>query len=75
MSGIPVVTSNVTSIPEVGGNAVIYTDPFSVDSIKEGMKKAVKKGNFINFRKKGLEQSKIFSWDKSATKVAKLLFK
>ncbi len=74
-SGVPVVTSNVTSMPEVGGDAVIYTDPFSVKSIKEGLKKAIQKGSFENFRKLGLKQAELFSWDKSAKIIANLLFK
>ncbi|MBM77540.1 MAG: glycosyltransferase [Crocinitomicaceae bacterium] len=74
-SGVPVITSNVTSMPEVGGKAVIYTEPFSVDSIKEGLEKAVEEGSFENYRELGLKQAGLFSWDKSAQKIVNLLFK
>ncbi|MFL2578825.1 MAG: glycosyltransferase family 4 protein, partial [Parvicellaceae bacterium] len=37
MSGVPVISGNLTSLPEVGGKAVIYVDPFNLDSINKGM--------------------------------------
>jgi glycosyltransferase involved in cell wall biosynthesis len=73
MAGVPVVTSDKTSIPEVGGQAVIYTDPFSVDSIKNGLIEATSKGRFEHFKTLGLEQSKKFSWESSALEIANLL--
>ncbi len=65
-SGVPVVTSNISSMPEVGGNAAIYVDPFSVSSIKEGMIKVLDKEQFKGYCEKGIEQAKKFSWDNSA---------
>lgn len=35
--GVPVVTSSILSMPEVAGNAAILVDPYSVNSIKEGV--------------------------------------
>ena len=67
--GIPVVTSDVTSMPEVAGDAAIYVDPFSEDSIKEGLLKATSKDNFKIYREKSLVQAKRFDWNKSAEKV------
>ena len=71
LSGVPVVTSNLTSIPEVGGDSVIYVDPFNEDSITTGMEKAIK--NNQELIKKALLQAKKFSWDISALKVKDLL--
>ena len=34
---VPVITSNVTSMPEVAGDAAILTDPFSFESISNAM--------------------------------------
>ena len=68
-SGIPVVTSNLSSMPEVGGEAAIYVDPFSVSSIVEGMQKALNKEQFNIYREKGIEQAEKFSWDNSAEKI------
>lgn len=71
MSGVPVISSNLTSLPEVGGNAVIYVDPFNIESISEGMQEAI--NNYSKYRNLGLEQATIFSWDKSALEVKKTL--
>jgi len=69
-TGVPVLTSNVTSLPEVGGHAVLYADPGSVDDIALGMEKMA---TDTELREKlivaGLEKSTQFSWDKTARKV------
>jgi len=69
-SDTPVITSNVTSMPEVAGNAAILTDPFSVSSISGAMKKMA---SDTDFRQKlivsGREQSMKFSWEKTAGKL------
>ena len=39
--GRPVVTSNLSSMPEVGGEGVYYVDPYEVESIREGVKKVL----------------------------------
>ena len=65
-SGVPVIASEVSSMPEVGGDAAIYVDPFSIASIQEGMKKALLKENFEKYSKKGIDQAGKFSWDKSS---------
>lgn len=67
--GVPVVASNLTSIPEVGGKAIIYVDPFSVDSIKTGLIEALDESNFSIYRQKGLIQAENFNWDISANKI------
>ena len=68
-SGVPVVSSNTTSMPEVGGDAVIYVDPFSVESITKGMLEALNEEKAKIYIKKGLVQSEKFSWDLSAKQV------
>jgi glycosyltransferase involved in cell wall biosynthesis len=60
----PVVTSNISSLPEVAADAAEIVDPFDVDSITEGIKKALsRRKGLIN---KGLKRSKDFSWQKTA---------
>jgi glycosyltransferase involved in cell wall biosynthesis len=61
---VPVVTSNLSSMPEVAGNAAIMVDPFESGSIMEGIKLALK--NKESLVKKGLAQLNIFSWAKTA---------
>jgi glycosyltransferase involved in cell wall biosynthesis len=62
--GTPVVTSNNSSLPEVAGSAGVLVDPLSVDAIASGIKTALK--NAANLTKKGLAQSKLFTWDATA---------
>lgn len=64
---VPVITSNVTSMPEVAGNAALFVDPFSVNSIKEGMLKIYKDKNLrMQLIANGRMQREKFSWDKTA---------
>ena len=64
---VPVITSNVTSMPEIAGNAGLLVDPFSVDSIKEGMLKIYKDETLRNqLIANGRIQREKFSWDKTA---------
>lgn len=66
-AGVPVITSNVTSLPEVAGDAAILVDPFSIDEIKNALKKIAEDANLRNaLIEKGFERSKSFSWEKSA---------
>ncbi len=68
--GIPVITSNITSMPEVGGDAVHYVDPYSVESIKKGMEKLLSDEPYRrSLIKKGLERYKQFTWEEAAHKT------
>ncbi|WP_051180657.1 glycosyltransferase family 1 protein [Thermithiobacillus tepidarius DSM 3134] len=66
-SGTPVLTSNVTSLPEVAGGAAILVDPYDVESIADGLRRLVEdKALRETLRSKGLERAKLFSWDRTA---------
>jgi glycosyltransferase involved in cell wall biosynthesis len=66
----PVITSNVSSMPEVAGNAALLTDPFSITSIANAMQKVC---SDTDFRHKlivaGREQAHKFSWEQTADKL------
>lgn len=67
---VPVVTSNTTSLPEAAGNAALFVDPFSVDSIKNAMIEITQKSNLRkDLIAKGRIQKTKFSWDKTADKL------
>jgi len=68
--GCPVVTSNVSSMPEVAGEAAVLINPLSVESITEGIKIALK--NRRDLIKKGYDQVKKFSWEKCAQETLKV---
>lgn len=60
------VTSNVTGMPEIAGDAAVYVDPQSVDSICEGIKKALADSTREELVPKGRERAKLFTWDRVA---------
>lgn len=68
----PVVVSNVSSLPEIAGDAAIYVDPMSVESIADGMRKALLEKHTERIVR-GLAQVKRFSWEKAASKTLKVL--
>lgn len=66
-SGIPVITSNVTSMPEIAGDAAILADPFSVESIAEAMAKVLDEKLKMQLIAKGEIRAKKFTWEQSAS--------
>ena len=66
----PVVTSNITSMPEVAGDAAILVDPFSVKSIAKGLEKVALDPELRSeMIRKGRERKKIFTWQNSADQL------
>jgi glycosyltransferase involved in cell wall biosynthesis len=64
---VPVITSDVTSLPEIAGDAALLVNPESTDSIAEAMTRLAEDTALRNsLIEKGREQRKKFSWDKSA---------
>lgn len=65
--GVPVIASNVTSIPEVAGDAALYISPGKPETILEAMKKITEDFKLReNLIEKGFVQSRKFSWEKTA---------
>jgi len=66
-SGVPVICSNVTSMPEVAGDAALMVDPFNIDSIANGMNKLADNNELRNeLIDKGHQQKMLFSWSRTA---------
>ena len=66
-SGCPVVTSNTSSLPEVVGDAGIMVSPTDTGGWVEAMRRVLTDNQLRNeMITKGLEQSKKFSWDRTA---------
>ena len=69
-SGVPVITSNTTSMPEVAGKGAILVNPDSVNEIAEGMKMLAendsKRESLIAF---GKERAKEFTWENAAQRL------
>ncbi|HYJ95859.1 MAG TPA: glycosyltransferase family 1 protein, partial [Vicinamibacterales bacterium] len=69
-SGTPVVTSNVSSLPEVTGDAAVLVDPYDVDSIADGMRRILDDPRLAEeLRIKGLKRALEFSWQRSVEKT------
>src|SRR5688500_8467884 len=69
-SGTPVVTSNVSSLPEVAGDAAVLVDPYDVDSIVDGLRRVVGDREMAaTLRRRGLERAREFSWARSVEKT------
>lgn len=65
--GTPVITSNVSSMPEVCGDAALYCDPYNIDDIKEKIETLLENEALrAELRQKGLERAKLFTWKKAA---------
>jgi glycosyltransferase involved in cell wall biosynthesis len=73
--GIPVVVSNISSLPEIAGDAGIYVEPESVESITRGLEtalteKATDRAKRIDLGKK---RAASFTWDRAAEQVMRVL--
>lgn len=72
--GTPVIASNTTSLPEVGGQAAYYFDPFDVESISSAMLKIANDEELRkSMRANGFVQAKNYSWEKTAKSVSEAL--
>lgn len=65
--GLPVVLSNVASLPEAGGEAGYYVDPYSVDEITEAMYNVLTQPSLReSLSRKSQAHAKNFSWERVA---------
>ena len=68
--GTPVVTSNVSSLPEVAGGAALLVDPHDVDSIADGIVQAVTDEALrADLIARGMDRARSFSWAQSVRKI------
>lgn len=71
--GIPVITSNTSSMPEIGGKDAILINPEHSDEITDVMLKLETDNAFYEKQKEiGLVRAKLFSWRKTAEQLLKL---
>ena len=64
--GCPVVASNVSSIPEVAGEAAIYVDPTDRESIRDGIERCLAQGRDETQTARLRARAAHFSWDRCA---------
>ena len=76
LTGTPVVTSNVSSMPEIGGDAALYVNPSDVEDIRKKIKEIIQDEQLReSLIRKGLQRVKKFSWDKCAKETAEIYFR
>lgn len=74
--GVPVITSNISAMPEVAGEAAILIDPYSIESMTSAMRSILDNSYRAEIlRLAGLERSKVFRWSTSAMKLYELFLK
>lgn len=72
--GCPVVISNASSLPEAGGEAALYVDPLDTEDIKKKLELMINSEELREkLIKKGYEQIKKFSWEKTARETLRAL--
>jgi len=72
--GTPVLTSNVTAMPEVAGDAALLVDPTSVEEISVAMRKIVSDSSLREqLQRKGRERAGQFTWSNTARRVRERL--
>lgn len=73
-AGVPVAASNISSMPEVAGEAAVYFDPEDILQIKDAIKNILlDKSLSDRLREKGTERLKNFSWEKCARETLSVL--
>ena len=74
--GCPVVASDLSSLPEICGDAAVLVNPYNNKNIAEGIKILIKDTGFKNtIIEKGYVRSQEFSWNKTASKYLKIFEK
>lgn len=70
--GAPTIASNLSSLPEIAGDAALLVNPYSVDEIAEAMRRLSEDESLRStLRERGFIQSKYFSWRKCAEETLK----
>jgi glycosyltransferase involved in cell wall biosynthesis len=71
--GTPVITSNVSALPEVVGDSGLLVDPTSTDDIYESMRRLIEDASLRNeLSQKGIVRSREFTWEATAKETLRI---
>lgn len=71
--GTPVITSNVTAMPETAGGAALLVDPHSTEDIAAAMHRITSDPDLRKrLRAQGLQRAQLFSWEKTGSQILSL---
>lgn len=73
--GAPVITSNLSALPEVAGDAAILIDPYQTAEITSAMQRVLDEKTRSDLRSAGLARVKQFSWAKTGQQTTEILQK
>jgi glycosyltransferase involved in cell wall biosynthesis len=69
-TGIPVVTSNVSSMPEAAGGAAILVDPYDVDAITDGIRTMLSDKRLCEaLVQRGLSHARQATWERGGQQL------
>jgi len=72
-SGVPIVASGTSSIPEVVGDAGILVDPLSISEMSQAILKLLNDNSLrSSFREKGIQRAKQFTWERAARETLRI---
>ncbi len=72
--GTPVITSNLSSLPEVAGDAALLIDPYSTDELAEAMTAVLNDSSLSQqLKNAGLARASCFKWEKTGQQTADIL--
>jgi glycosyltransferase involved in cell wall biosynthesis len=73
-AGVPVLTSDASSLPEVAGDAALLIDPHDTGAISEGLRRLFEDDRLRSrLRAAGLERVRAFTWPETARRTAEVL--
>jgi glycosyltransferase involved in cell wall biosynthesis len=68
--GCPTITSNLSSLPEVIGDAGIMIDPYNVEQLADEIRRVLEDRELAeDMRRRGLSRAKLFSWERCASET------
>jgi glycosyltransferase involved in cell wall biosynthesis len=74
--GVPSVTSNVSAMPEVAGDAAIFIDPYDTQSLSSAMLRVLRNDILRQeLRQRGIRRAHAFSWEKAAIQTIETYMK
>jgi glycosyltransferase involved in cell wall biosynthesis len=72
-SGTPVITSNVSSLPEVVGDAAVMIDPYEPAAIADAMRRVLTDAELrADLKRRGFARAREFSWERSVKRVRQI---
>ena len=71
--GAPTITSSVSSLPEVAGDAALLVDPDDVEALGRAMTRLLSNGTLrADFRQRGFDRARLFTWQRAALRTSAL---